>query len=290
MGKKIDLEHIIKMYGESIEDDLANLEKIDPYIIQQCETLLKTSQYKTTQNWVLGKKTIRTLHVAQAFSENYPEDILRTSIEIDAIVNHLDDLFDEKLDKKNKVPPIIEIFRLLANSYRIDLNREMKSAISKYYDNIVVVAASEGYYYDLIKSSRDVNEMFEYSKSLYDCRSLDMDVFVELPAIRLHADADELTNLKKIARAYRSLNLIKKDMKDYEHDIKNENETIITLLSERKLELEDVIKRLSRHYMKISNDVPIKGKFSLVIANFRSMIKRENRDLESTLRALMAVL
>jgi len=285
----IGLEYILQLYKETIGDNLSNLVKSDDLLFQQCKELLIASRNETTGKWSSGRKYIRTLPVVQAFSEYYPEGVLKISVYIDALVNNLDDLFDESLSKKERTFPIIEIFRTLGNFSRTELSPEERSVIGSYFDNIIVVATSEHHYYNFIKSVKeDVDKIIKYSIQLYDGRSLDMDVFVDLPAVKLQWSEADKKNLRKNARAYRALNLIKKDIEDYEHDKAQENESIITLLSEDKEILKEVVNRLAQHYKFSSgNQTKDTNAVEIVMSNLNSMIGKENRDLKLSLEDLI---
>ena len=168
----------------------------------------------------------------KAFPE-YPMDSLNLSISIDAMINIFDDLIDENLERQTKNYYFLEIFRMLANYHYQASNENLRFHMGNYFNKLIMIASLEKHFYDSIKNEKRDDNVLKTTTHIYDIRSLDIDIFIEIPLL-----ASDTIRFKddvlKVARIYRVLELLKKDILDIEHDIENGLETLITIFWDRK--------------------------------------------------------
>lgn len=285
------MERIQKIYAETVHENLDKLREIlkndigveNPLVMEQIEKLLQYSSGNLIQKWQSGRKYARTLFAMRAIP-NYPQNILKLSISIDAIINLLDEILDEEMNKETKALHLVELIRILAIYNHQKLEKKYLDAIGNYFNKIISIAILENLYRNLIKDEQDFNKIVNYSIQIYDCRALDMDIYAELPLIELYGPIDnETKKLVKIARIFRALNLIKKDIKDLEHDRENNTETVITLLHDKN-DFNDFINDFIGYYKKESKKINSdEHELKNIINNFNNMIQKEIEEIENLL-------
>lgn len=286
------MDKIKEAYESTLRENLDEIRRIikeqtgadRPDLMKQFEEALNASCTNITSRWLAGKKYVRTLFAKKAFAE-YPEDITRISILIDAIINILDDILDEEMGKELKALYIVELIRVLSLFSYHDSDEKIRNAIGNYFNKIISVAIAESVYKNLMREESGANKLIEYSIQAYDFRSLDMDIFVELPIIRLYGGVEKNREVVKIARVFRVLNLIKKDMKDVEHDRKNQVETVVTLLL-GKPGFRENIETLLEHYAEEAGEIK-KRSSSEVVNKFCEMIENEKQEVKTNMEALL---
>lgn len=226
---------------------------------------------------------MRTFFVKKAFPE-YPEDIIKISVSLDAIINLLDDILDEKMGKNLKSLYIVELIRIISIYNYQNLEKKYSETVGNYFNKIISIAILEDFYKDFIKKENDSKKILDLSIQIYNCRSLDMDIFTEIPLIRLYNKIDDdLLKVIKVSRIFRALNLIKKDIKDAQHDKDNEVETVITLLYDSD-DFNNVVNKLIAHYKNTSDKIESDKKdLSTIISNFKEMIKNETSEIQNLL-------
>lgn len=286
------MEEIKKVYRESVKENLLELDKIlndieidNPKIRETVAEVLNKANEKILSKWDSGEKYVRTLFVKMAFP-SYPKELLKISICIDATINILDDLLDEKLDSNVKALYIVELIRNLATHNAQNLKIEMREKISEYFNKIILIAIAEDIYRNLVKQQTDITKIKEYAIQIYDCRSLDMDIYVELPLLKIRKKNkdEDLYKVIKIARIFRALNLIKKDLKDIRHDLEQDNETIVTISKQKKY-LHILIPSLADHYLDlVSNISSRRDELGEIIINFKEMAYDEKNKIEEILQ------
>ena len=276
------MEKIKKLYEETVNENIADLEKIlkedigvnNPEIMKQITSLLNTSSQNLTAKWLSGRKYARTFFVKKAFP-NYPSDIEKISISVDAIINLLDDILDEKMDRECKALYLVELIRILSIYNYQNFEKNIQNAIGNYFNKIISIAILEEVYKNLIKNNTAFNIISNLSIQIYDCRSLDMDIYVEIPFLKLYNQNNEKNKIVKIARIFRALNLIKKDIDDIQHDKENNTETVITLISD-KTNFNDFIINFIEHYKSEAKKINSNNSdFKIIIKNFNDMIENE---------------
>ncbi|MEA2003540.1 MAG: hypothetical protein U9O53_01120, partial [archaeon] len=232
------MDEIKRKYELSVKNTKLNLNRIleeldikDPKISKTLSNLIDASSTKLTEKWVSGRKYVRTYFVKKAMA-NYPEEAFDVSIQLDAIVNILDDLLDEKVDEKEKTLYIVEFLRIFAINNAQEQNPSISKKIAKYFEELICIAVLEDIYYKKIENSSDPDNIIKDLIKVYNCRSNDIDIFVQIPLFEIYGDENEEgEKILKAARLFRAINLIMKDMKDIEHDIEHDSTSAILILS-----------------------------------------------------------
>lgn len=246
--------------------------------------ILQTSKNELVEKWRSGKKYLRTLTAIKAFPD-YSLDSLYLSISIDAIINILDDLLDENLEKRAKNFYIVEIIRTLANYHYQKSNEALRRCIGNYFNKCIMIALLEKHFYDLLRNKNGDDYLLKYPTYIYDIRSLDIDVFIEIPLL----DSNTIQfkeDIIKVARTYRALELIKKDILDVEHDIDNGIDTIFTILWNHKNDLLTSVSNLTELYLKRARNITCSG-HSKIIDNFILMSQNEAKDIKEHIKKII---
>jgi hypothetical protein len=235
--------------------------------------VLQSSKNELIEKWKSGKKYLRTLSVMKAFPE-YPMNSLNLSISIDAMINIFDDLFDENLEKHTKNNYLLEIFRMLANYHYQASNENLRFHMGNYFNKIIMIASLEKHFYNLIKNEKRDDNLLKTATHIYDIRSLDVDIFIEIPL-----SASDTIQFKddvlKAARIHRALELLNKDILDIEHDIENGLETLFTIFRDRKNYLKKLISKLTNLYLERAKNITCSEYSEIIINNFILMSENE---------------
>jgi len=277
----IDMNEIISIYNDSVNNNLKMIENIirsdiglgDPHLMELFKETLQTSKNELVKKWRTGKKYLRTLAAVKAFPD-YPVDSLKISISIDAIINILDDLLDEKLEKRAKNYYIVEIIRTLANYHYQNNDEIIRLCIGNYFNKCMTIAILEKHFYDLVRNENREDELLKYLTYVYDIRSLDIDVFIEIPLLEsniFHVKGDVL----KAARSYRALELIKKDFLDVEHDGDSGIDTLFTILWDREGALLASVSSLTDQYLERIRNITGSEDSNEIVKNFVVMSEVE---------------
>ncbi len=290
------MERILKMYEEATEEHISELTSIinndigilDVTIPETGKDLLRLSSKKLMDRWKSGAKYLRTINAVKAIS-NYPEEILKLSVSIDALVNNLDDVLDETLDEQAKALYIVEIIKLLAMFNYQNADQRMRNSIAKFFNKLISIALLESFYYKMIKTSHNTKNPLEHVVPLYDCRSLDMDIFVEIPMIKLFGGANN-EDVINAARCFRALNLLKKDIKDFQHDKEQGQSTIMTIFHTDKSHMRSIIEAMVGHYLNKSRNFPGGGEFKDIIDNYKNMAESEAKEVSNATEDLLAII
>ncbi len=232
------------------------------------------------ERWLVGRKTVRTSY-AQMMIPGYPESVLSLSLLLDAIINILDDLLDEVLIQEQRATYILELVRILAVYNHLSISDSLRQRIATYFNKCICIVISESIFRDKIREAKNSEKKIDYTIQCYDVKSIDMDIFIELPLIALHGARIRLNEILQLARVHRAIALIKKDFQDIEHDMKNGTETPIFLLSrEGSEELKQYMMKLFKHYKRVSLETDIEATEILVGCeqNIRKLINFELAD------------
>jgi hypothetical protein len=249
------LEDVITLYKKTLLRNLAVMNDIlnnvpeKDKIVVALESLFVQAQEYLIGKWRTEKKYLRTVSALRAIP-NYPKHIMGLSLTLDATVNILDDLLDENLAKEEKALYIVEIIRLMSNFVQTEVHKEVRDMTDLYYHKLISIAVLEKFFYDGMKKSKTIDEILINARGVTNMRSTDMDIFLQIPLF--HADKDKTTidNIVRLGRIFRCLNLIKKDLDDYDHDVAMNIDTIYTILSKNKIKLLDSVKLLVNSYME----------------------------------------
>ena len=223
------MKTLSKIYKKEDEKNLKDIKIIlkeigvkDSIIASSYEDILYVSCKNLTKKWSSERKYIRTLFIEKAFSNFYPKKYLKISLYIDAIVNILDDLLDEKMDKKEKTFYIIEFLRIFSLYNYEKPNNNIQIAMGRYFNKLITLAIAENHFINLLKKEKKERKIIEYSINYFNLRCLDIDIFNEIIFTDYKASDNEKEKIRKIARIFRALNILKKDIKDIEYDLKND--------------------------------------------------------------------
>lgn len=284
------------MYEEVTEYHISELTSIiakdigvsDKAVGELGRSLLILSAEKIMDRWKTGKKYLRTLHALKAMP-NYPEEIFKLSVSIDAIVNNLDDLIDENLDNEAKTLYVVEVIKLFSMFNYQNADQETKNLIANYFNKLISIALLEKFYYGLIKSGHNAERPLEHVLPLYDCRSLDMDIFVELPMMKTSGGVKSMKDVVEVARCFRALNLLKKDISDFQHDKEQGQSTLMTIFYHDKMRLRSIIETMVVHYLDKSRKLDSGDEFKGIVENYQRMSEEEAKEVLLATEALLGI-
>ncbi len=232
------MDESIKIYKEGVSKNIKDISEI----LTDCgvdvssmlpiyEKTLSLSSNNILEKWKSGRKYLRTHFVKKAFSNFYPEEHLEISLFIDAMVNLMDDLFDEELTEQEKGLYIMELVRVFSLFNYSLPNKKIQLATGKYLNELIVLAVAENIYEKMIKEEKNLDNVINHSISLLLCRAMDINIFNEIALIDYDGDIDAL---KKIGQIFRAINIFEKDIKDIEHDKENNSESAVIIVIERE--------------------------------------------------------
>lgn len=273
------MKQIIALYRGTLNENIKELKHIleeiikinDPQIHVQLEILLNKTCENLLAKWMSGRKYVRTHFVKQAIP-NYPIEVLKLSVSLDAIINLLDEILDEELTKEDKALHLIELIRIFAIYSYQNYSEPIRNAIWNYVNKIISIAVLEAIYTKLIQNETSIDKLVEYSLQIYNCRSLDIDIYIEIPLLVLQSNAQD--KILHIGRLFRAVNLIKKDIGDVEHDKKNRVKSVITLLTDKKC-LIPVLEKIIETYTNLAKQILSENKSVTPIKNFYNMMEEE---------------
>lgn len=281
-------------YKKTIKENLSDIKiilkdlKLANPNISIYEDILSKSSLFITSKWESGKKYSRTLFIQEVLNKNYPKKYTQLSLSVDAIVNILDDLLDEDITKKEKEIYVIEFLRIFS-VYSKKTNLDVEIFLSIYINKLITLAIAENFYKREIKKEKNIDIIVEKSADLLICRGMDIDIFLQIGLLNKKKELNN-KNIQNIARIFRAINILKKDINDIEHDIKNNAETIvINILNNKKIDFKEYILKLINYFetlQKYNFNLILnkKDKFSLDIANnFQKIFNKEKRYIQSKL-------
>ena len=278
--KKETLATLIDTYKKTTLVNLNRLKGIiqDYVEVDERSLLLKNIQGTIDQcsdalieNWSNGRKYLRTEFAMEAFGAAYPQKVLTLSISIDAMINIIDDLLDEHSSKKERAPLIEELIRVNSIYNSQKFSESLKHKIADYFNKILSIFFIENAYRDKIEKEADLEKVTVIAANLFDCQSTDIDIFIDIP-LSVNGFGHE-RQIQEISRAFRALNLLKKDIVDLEHDKKQGTWTFVAY-AEKEDKLRFYSNKLVEHYLKRSKRI-YENYSDPVISNFYKMVKRE---------------
>ncbi len=278
-----DVQSLEEVYLATIEDNLRSVDRILAQLgiadipLEQFQGILFQASQSLTQRWRTGRKTVRT-QIARMLIPDYPRDVLELSLAVDAIINLLDDLLDELLAEEQKAAYILEFVRVLALFNHLHVPPEYQERIADYFNKCIGIVVAEIVYREKMKATDDFGDRLSYALQCYDAKSLDMDVFMELPLVELLESAQMVDDLVAFTRIHRAVALIRKDFHDLSHDKENHTETPIVLLSyEGREALGRYMEAMIAHYAARNQKPQGAGDalFSRIAANIHELIAQE---------------
>ncbi len=281
-----DLE---RQYKKTIKLNLKKLNYIvkkeikikNPQANKIIENSLNIAYKHLAKKWLNEEKYLRTYFAKKAIPF-YPEKIINLSISLDATINILDDLFDEKLETEIKALYILELLRSLTVTYNHKYNKKITEIMENYFNKIISIAVLESFYKELLEKETDFDKVVELSMQIYDCRSLDMDIYVELPL--MNKKLKNKKEIMEISRTFRAVNLIKKDITDLKHDEENQIYNGIRS-ADKKGFRNPLILTLINFYEKRAIQIKRKNN-GKIIRNFFEMIEEENIKIKKSIEKL----
>jgi hypothetical protein len=280
-------EDLMQLHASTVSDNvdyLLEFEKKlskDSNINEAFLEYLTLSSKSFTEKWKAEKKHLRTRYAIQAIPD-YPKNITLLSVSIDSIINALDDLLDETLTKDEKALYIVEMIRVMSLKSLFNLSKEMAGAISDYFNKILLVAISEAVYKQVFEKEKDIIERFNCGALSYKSRSIDVDIFFDIPLIELGYSKKDIDIIMNAARSFRVMNLASKDLLDFEHDKKNQNFNLLIMLYNDGVRIQNFIDYL---YKSAKEDFP-KSKdkrVAEILANLENMLETEKKKFDEAL-------
>ena len=279
---------LIKIYEKSVEDNINYLIQLEKDVFRETKLskdfhqILVKSSGNLTEKWQNEKKHLRTEYCISAIP-NYPKDIIMPSIHIDAAINLMDDILDENLSKNEMMFCLIECVRVLSIKNKFCLTDKMRTSISKCFNKLIFLSITEFKIIPQISKEKDISALFDIIRKFYFARTFDIDIFVELPLLKMNIQQDEIDEAVNIGRKFRVINILKKDFFDLSHDKKCNIPSVITILEKKKIPLKKVIDFL---YADFFDGIP-KSKspyIQKIIKNFVGLAEKEIDVLEKTIK------
>jgi hypothetical protein len=280
--KQDDENFISNLYFETVNESIDLLTDILEQINinnsthkEELSDVLKASAQNIISKWKNHEKTLRT-KVIYDILPNYPDHLLKKSLLLDAMVNILDDIYDEILTKEQRSIYIIELLRILVLFNQEDKFTSYSNEVSNYFNKLLCVAMLENIYKEKIEKSPTFDDVVKYSIECYNSKSMDIDIFIELPLLEMGVDSDRIGELTSLINVYRALYIIFKDVSDLEHDKKNDIKTPIVIISETfSEEKSDYIRSLVDYYDNLSRicNEGVNEKGSSILYNIKKLIE-----------------
>ena len=144
-----DTSKLTESYSLTVKDNLKGIEAIvkqlqimDTIPVEQFSSTLNKTSQNLIDKWNTGRKTLRT-EIAFKIIPNYPTTVLKISLAIDAMINMLDDILDELMEKEERALHIIELIRVFAIFNQQNISTEVQHKISEYFNKILCIAIPE---------------------------------------------------------------------------------------------------------------------------------------------------
>ncbi len=286
---------ILKLYKKSVEENINDisrtLKESDLYskeIISLYRDILEMSSNKITHKWEKGEKYLRTEFVLEAFGQHYPSDFLSLSVKIDAMINMLDDLLDENFNKDDKVKYILEYLRIFS-LYSLDKsNLKFQVNVGHYFNKLITLALGEQWMLAEARKKDNLEEVVRLSSDLLCLRAYDIDIFTEI-ALSSYKQDKNMFVIKKMGKAFRAINILKKDIFDVERDKRENQETLITFVdSQDKFDfstyINNLVKLISDMAESVQQESKSEGsKMTYPLRQFRIMIERDIKEIDQYL-------
>jgi len=232
------MQQLISIYQESVKENLKDIKGIlerlgmfNPELEKAYEQALTMTSRNITGKWEVGRKYTRTHFSQKAFAQYYPEEYLQLSLCIDAMVNILDDIYDEDMNKEVRGLYLVEFLRIFSLYNSNDLSKNILPKVGLYFNELITLAVAEEVYLKIIEGEKDTDKIIKFSATLLLCRAMDINIFNEIALANYNDNGKE--NIKLIGRIFRAINILKKDVKDIEYDKSNNMVSVVTHVSDR---------------------------------------------------------
>jgi len=283
------VEALAKLYEDTVKENIDYLRKLERELYGKSElhkmvhgALIQSAQ-NLTKKWLEGKKYLRTKYARDAILE-YPKKVLKLSLLLDANINLMDDILDETLSRKEKAFYLVELLRVLALRDSYPIEDEVKIRISNYFNKIIFVAVSEQIFLEKMRNTED-GDFHEVAYDYFAGRSLDMDLFLEIPLHELGYKKKEIDEVVGVGRRFRTINLMKKDLIDLEHDLESDIPTPITILHQKGKPFKDFVDYV---FSRTIGDVPQRSSKNAepIVHNLFNMTINEQKEATELLNKM----
>ncbi len=261
---------------------------LNPELEKAYEQVLSMTSQNIMGKWEVGRKYARTFFSQKAFSQYYPEEYLKLSLCIDAMVNILDDIYDENMDKDVRGLYLVEFLRVFSLYNSSGLTKNILPNVGLYFNKLITLAVAEGAYFKMIEHEKELDKIVKLSAELLLCRAQDIDIFNEIALINYREDEKE--NIKLIGRIFRAINILKKDVKDIEYDKSNNMVSVVTYMSDRiDVKFSEYLKELTNYLSKKAEKEKLllknsDDKVKAPADNFMAMMKEDVKEVGEILR------
>jgi hypothetical protein len=287
---KNHLAYLIEQYCITIKENKKELHKIltqmnleKAHISSDFDTMLNGSAQNLVSKWKNHEKILRT-ELSYNVIPNYPNNILQTSLLLDAMINILDDLYDEVLTKEDMTLYVLEVLRVLALFNRQKLSQIERKKIADYFTKILYIALLESTYITKIQMASNSAEKLNYAIECYDGKAMDLDIFLELPLFELGVNPTIIESVVSFGNISRAVSIILKDINDLNHDVINKTTTPMILLSQNPQEVfKEYIQAFLEHYEHKSTTFQLTTKTPLeatLIHNIKEGIQASIRNYQ----------
>lgn len=289
------MKKIVNTYKKGIKNNLDDIQSIlkslkmdSRGMMPAYKQALNMSSNYISGKWLTGRKYARTYFAQKAFGKYYPKKHTELSLTIDAMVNILDDFYDEKMSKEEKGLYLIEYLRVFALHNFFTPEKKIQKAIGHYFNQLISLAVAENIFLDLIKKEKQLDNLIKYSAELLLCRAQDIDIFNEIASIKYNSSQKRA--IMKIGRIFRAINILTKDIKDIKYDKKNGMENVVTYLSDRKnLDFSLYVNGLTSYlrseaYKIVTKTKKESSKIKMPIDNFYKMILKDIKTADNLIK------
>jgi hypothetical protein len=257
MADKNRLTHALTAYESTHAETLAHFKRVVPRNYETFadvyEQIIKRSSGHIATKWEKGKKHLRTLPLERVFGE-FSTDMLEDMVIINALVNILDDIYDEELSKEEQQLFLFEFGRLLGLIFVSNQDSVFYNSLGDFMHKLMTIAIQEPAllqkYGDSLASENE--KAAALGLEVLKARAVDLDIFVEM-ALEFD-DSDDANKILHISRVYRAVSIMHKDILDIEYDRSTGQKSIITLALNRgdvdvikntKAMLDDYLERIT---------------------------------------------
>jgi len=233
-----DLERVISSYKRRVRDIVRNAEEY--WNLEIDSSVIREYFQSIPRMWKKGEKSCRSAITIPIFEissrKKIPTELEYSLISFDVKIGTFDELLDEKnLDTSRKGNLIMSNLMTDLDIINLakDKNDDILEAVKKYNMNVMQIPFAENVNGDKFLKAKNESKELEFAKRSYDQRGRDIEIFYDLSEIYLEEIEHNKKQTKEQLLTYRKLELLEKDLRDIESDIKNDEKKIPVLLEEK---------------------------------------------------------
>ena len=266
---------LIKIYQSTLDETISAHKDITADDTGCLLDNMKASSESLTNRWKNNKKTLRTATVYELIPE-IPRKTLKLSLFMDALVNILDDLNDEPPAQGASNHIVAEFLRVTSSLHGL-VSVKQNRLISRYLLKILRLANQERKMLQQMRTTTRIDELEDIAYECYKCRSIDMDIFYEIPL-----DLTDITPILEAGRILRSVDILLKDMSDKSYDLDHGIESPLTILSQRnpigmKEKIPNLLSRLGKDADRIQ--VNKENPHSALLGKIKQAVKQRTHHI-----------